>query len=243
MRQLPLGVQLPDHATFASFHSGPNRACVDYLRTLAERGGAPAAWLWGPAATGKTHLLKAVCALALERGRSAACVSLDRLCGPDTGALSGLGDCAVVCIDDLEHAAGDKAWETALFELFNRLHDGGGAMVAASGPSPAALAFVLPDLGSRLRSGGVFALALLDDDERLAALRLRARLRGLELPDDTGAYLLRRMPRDMNSLYDLLDSLDREALAAGRLLTVPFVKRVLAERSRSAAPVPRDPAG
>ncbi|HUO83288.1 MAG TPA: DnaA regulatory inactivator Hda [Gammaproteobacteria bacterium] len=242
MRQLPLGVQLPDHATFRNFHAGPNRACVDYMRALAERGGAPAAWLWGPPAAGKTHLLMAICALALEHGRRAACVSLDRVHGSEAGVLAGLGDCAVVCIDDLEHAAGDATREAALFELFNRLQDAGGAMVAASGRSPAALSFALPDLASRLRSGGVFGLGLLDDEDRLAALRLRARHRGLVLPDDTGAYLLRRVPRDMSSLYRLLDSLDREALAAGRLLTVPFVRRVLADRGRWSSPSSPGPA-
>jgi len=59
-------------------------------------------------------------------------------------------------------------------------------------------------------------------------LKLRARHRGLELPEETAQYLLRRLPRDMATLYDWLDLLDVAALAAKRRLTVPFVREVLA---------------
>jgi DnaA-homolog protein len=58
-------------------------------------------------------------------------------------------------------------------------------------------------------------------------LQLRARHRGLELPDDTARYLLTRSRRDMTSLYALLDRLDRESLRTQRRLTVPFVREVL----------------
>ena len=58
-------------------------------------------------------------------------------------------------------------------------------------------------------------------------LQLRAQHRGLELPDETAAYLIRRSRRDMASLYGLLDKLDLEALRAQRRLTIPFVRDVL----------------
>jgi DnaA family protein len=47
------------------------------------------------------------------------------------------------------------------------------------------------------------------------------------MPDETASYLLRRLPRDMPALFDLLDQLDEASLAAQRKLTVPFVKSVL----------------
>jgi DnaA family protein len=86
---------------------------------------------------------------------------------------------------------------------------------------------VLPDLQSRLARLPVFQVQALGDDERVAALQLRAQHRGLDLPDDTARYLLKRSRRDMASLYALLDKLDLEALRAQRRLTIPFVKGVL----------------
>ena len=68
---------------------------------------------------------------------------------------------------------------------------------------------------------------MLDDAERIEALRLRARTRGLTLPHATAQYLLRRMPRDQQTLFNLVDRLDEESLVAQRRLTVPFVRQAL----------------
>jgi len=54
----------------------------------------------------------------------------------------------------------------------------------------------------------------LDDDGRVEALRLRAAQRGLQLPYETSQYLLKRMPRDLRSLFDILDQLDEASLVA-----------------------------
>jgi len=85
----------------------------------------------------------------------------------------------------------------------------------------------LPDLQSRLARLVTYQVQALGEDERILALQLRARHRGLDLPDDTARYLLSRSRRDMASLYGLLDKLDLEALRAQRRLTIPFVKEVL----------------
>ena len=58
---------------------------------------------------------------------------------------------------------------------------------------------------------------------------LQAFRTGLDLPDDTARFLLKRSRRDMASLYALLDKLDVAALRAKRRLTIPFVKNVIEE--------------
>ena len=62
-----------------------------------------------------------------------------------------------------------------------------------------------------------------------STLKLRARVRGFELPDETARWLQRRFPRDMHTLYELLDALDEASLIAQRRLTVPFIRTVLKE--------------
>ena len=74
-------------------------------------------------------------------------------------------------------------------------------------------------------------LRVLDEREQQQALQLRARVRGFELPDETLQWLQRRFPRDMASLYELLDTLDEAALTAQRRLTVPFIREVLRSRA------------
>ena len=68
-----------------------------------------------------------------------------------------------------------------------------------------------------------------DESEQRQALRLRARARGLELPEEGAVYLQRRFRRDLPTLYELLDAIDEAALQAQRRLTVPFIRQVLAQ--------------
>jgi DnaA family protein len=53
------------------------------------------------------------------------------------------------------------------------------------------------------------------------------------LPQETSDYLLRRMPRDLPSLLDILDHLDEASLIAQRRLTVPFIRDALEKLART----------
>lgn len=236
MQQLPLGVRLPDRALFESFLPGRNAEALAYARAIAAGEATGAAWLGGPDGAGKTHLLQAICAAAGERVR-AGYLPLAEVAHLGVGVLDGLGQLACLCVDDLERVAGDLAWERRLFALVRETEEAGGALVVAARAPPALVPWALPDLGSRCAAGAVFALRALDEAEQHAALELRARLRGLELPEETWQWLRRRYPRDMRRLYQLLDTLDEAALAAQRRLTVPFIRDVL--RSAPLPPPPR----
>ncbi len=141
--------------------------------------------------------------------------------------LEGLANRELICLDDLDAVAGNAEWEAALFSLYNQVLDANGSLVVSATMSPRECPIALPDLQSRFARLSAFQVRPLTEDARVRALQLRARYRGLELPDDTANYLLKRSRRDMASLYRLLDKLDVEALRAKRRLTIPFVKEVL----------------
>ncbi len=75
----------------------------------------------------------------------------------------------------------------------------------------------------------VYQVRELDDDGRIEALRLRAAQRGLQLPYETSEYLLKRMPRDLRSLFEILDQLDEASLPLSGASPFPS----FAMRSRS----------
>jgi DnaA family protein len=231
MRQLPLGVRLPDRALFASFLPGHNVQAVDHLQRIARGEGAALTWLCGAAGSGKTHLLQAACSAAGEHARTGY-VPLTQMAALGAGVLEGLTQLQVLALDDFEAVAGQREWELRVFGLLRELEEAGGRLIVAAASPPALIRWALPDLGSRCAAGAVFQLRALSEDEQHAALQLRARLRGLELPQETWQYLQRRLPRDMRTLYELLDTLDEAALTAQRRLTVPFIREVLSERER-----------
>jgi DnaA-homolog protein len=229
MRQIPLGVRLPDRAVFASFLPGHNAQALEHARRVAASPAAGITWLCGPPGSGKTHLLQAMCAAASEHARSGY-LPLAQLAALGVGVLEGLGQLKCACLDDLEPLAGQEDWERALFGLLRELQEGGGHLAIAAQAPPALLRWRLADLGSRCAAASVFRLQPLDEREQQEALRLRAQLRGVELPEETLQWLQRRLPRDMRTLYELLDTLDEASLAAQRRLTIPFIREVLRAR-------------
>jgi DnaA family protein len=228
VRQLPLGVRLPDRAVFASFLPARNREALEHVTRLAEGGGGGVAWLCGPAGCGKSHLLQAACARASEKLRTAY-VPLGELAPLGPEILEGLRSLDFLCLDDVELIAGKLEWERAWFGVVREVEDSGSRLLVAAQSPPALLRWSLPDLGSRLAASAVFQLRALDEQEQREALQLRARLRGFELPEETARWLQRRVPRDMRTLYGILDTLDEAALVAQRRLTVPFIRSVLRE--------------
>ncbi len=226
MRQIPLGVRLPDRAVFASFLPARNAEAVAHAQQVAQGSTTGLTWLCGPAGAGKTHLLQAICAAASERVRSGY-VPLSEVAALGIGVLEGFPQLGCLCLDDIDRVAGQLDWEHAIFALLRELEDAGGRLVLAAVAPPALLSWALPDLGSRCTAAAVYQLRVLDETEQQEALMLRARLRGVELPEETLRWLQRRFPRDMRSLYGLLDTLDEAALAAQRRLTIPFIREVL----------------
>jgi DnaA-homolog protein len=226
MQQLPLGVRLPDRAVFASFLTARNEQAVDHLRQAADARISGTSWVCGPRGSGKTHLLQAVCAQASTR-MSAGYVPLRELGRLGIGVLDGLRQLECLCLDDVDEVVGQLEWERELFGVLREIEESGGRLVTAAEAPPALLRWSLPDLGSRFAASAIFQLRVLDEEEQQAALQLRARLRGFELPEETSRWLQRRYPRDMHKLYELLDTLDEAALVAQRRLTVPFIREVL----------------
>jgi DnaA family protein len=227
MQQLPLRVRLRDAARFASFVPARNEE-VFALLSGGWAGLPRALWLWGRPGTGKSHLLQAACADTGERGGTAAYFDLGT--APAEAILEGCEAFELVSLDNLDAVVSDPRWDAAIFRLYTLLQDGRGRLVIASTAPPASLAFALPDLRSRLLAASVHQLHELDESGQLAALQLRATRRGLDLSEDAALYLMHRLPRDLHSLFAVLDQLDEASLAAQRRLTIPFLREVLESR-------------
>lgn len=231
--QMALNVRLRPEATFATFYRGPNAEAVNSLTTLAGHSGERIVeaqmYLWGAPATGKSHLLQAICHEFSCRGMSSVYLPLRMFGDDDAAVLNDLGELALVCIDDLDAIVDKPRWEMGLFNLINVSRLAGHVLVLASQQNPSYLTTKFPDLASRFVWGPVFRLKALDDNGKLAALRSHAKHRGLVLSDEAGRYLLKNLPRDLVTLLDVLDRLDERSLAAQRRLTVPFIKSVLLE--------------
>ena len=226
--QLSLPLYLPDDETFASFYAGENAALLAALQNALRQEHASYSYFWSREGGGRSHLLHAACAEMSQHGEAVGFVPLDKRAYFVPEVLDGMEQLALVCIDNIECIAGDEAWEMAIFNLYNRIQESGRSRLLITGDRPPRqLNLHLPDLASRLDWGQIYKLQPLGDEEKLQALQLRARLRGFELPEDVGRFLLKRLDREMRTLFMTLDQLDRASITAQRKLTIPFVKETL----------------
>lgn len=225
-RQLALTIQLNDEATLADFCWGDNSLLEQTLKTSLEAEGERLFYIWGAEGSGKSHLLQACCQLTPNSSSIYLPLQILKEWGPES--IDDLGEQSLIAIDDIDAIAADKAWEEALFHLYNRIRDNGKTILLIAGKqSPSSLAINLADLRSRLAWGLVVQLNELTDELKIKTIQQHALKRGFELSTSVGQFLLNRCARNMHDLHSILDDLDRASLAAQRRITIPFVKAIL----------------
>jgi DnaA-homolog protein len=231
-KQLPLHFEFRANQTFDDFFPGSNLEILNHLQKSIAGNGERQIFLWGQSGLGKSHLLQACCQQAQSRLLSSFYFALSSLELPDPGLLTGLDMFDVVCFDNIEHIAGNQAWELAFFNFFNLHRDQGHTLILSASCPPNEIAIQLPDLKTRLNWGLTLKIQPLCDTDRITALIFKAGQMGFEISPQAGRFLLTQYDRDLSTLWGLLTKLDRASLAAKRRLTIPFLKQILSEESR-----------
>lgn len=226
--QLPLPIHQLDDETLDNFFPNNNLLLLNSLHKNFLLPEQQFFYIWGEQSSGKSHLLKAVSNYFFLQQRPAIYVPLEKSCYFSPSVLENLEYQHVVCLDDLHAVMGNDEWELAIFDLFNRIKQVGNTLLMISAnQSPTAIPVKLPDLASRLRWGEIYQLTPLNDAQKIQVLQQNAKQRGIELPDETANFLLKRLARDMQTLFNALTQLDHASLQAQRKLTIPFVKEIL----------------
>lgn len=232
--QLALSVQLPDDETFSSFQSIANYSATEQLKSFIKASKeieqsilVNSFYLFGLSGVGKSHLLHASCTYAEKLGLSSVCLSFSELKELSVEVLDGLENIDLICLDDVQLIAGDRIWQQAVFDLFNRVIEQNKSLIITGDQSVSQLGIDLADLVSRLSWGMTEQIKPLDDEEKLIALKFRAQQRGLLLSDEVAKYLLSHLSREMTHLISALGELDEASIREQRKITIPFIKSIL----------------
>ena len=218
MKQLALDIAQPPAPTLDNFVPGRNAELVVMLYSTANGSNSERfIYVWGAAGSGRSHLLRAVIAAARAEGRDAVMF--------ESGSTEFAASDDALCAVDDAHLLNPQA-QIALFNLHNRIRAGSGTLLASGDAAPAQLG-LRADLLTRLGSGLVYQVHVLNEEEKVAALRRHAQARGFKLSQEVVAYILRHVQRDLPSLLALLDALDRYSIANRRAITLPLLRDLL----------------
>ena len=221
MKQIALDIGLARTPTLDTFFAGPNEAALKHLQLWV---GSPTrspvpTYVWGAAASGKTHLLQAVHASLRQQGASVGWLDASMPEPPEFDEKW-----AAVLMDEVHlYTAVQQHGAFNWFVNAQTLQRG----VLAAGAVPPADLLLREDLRTRLGWGHVFQLHVLTEPERRAVLRQAADARGVFLGDDVMDFMLTRFSRDLGSLMMLLEQLDGYALQTKRAITIPLIKAML----------------
>lgn len=221
MHQLALPIQALIQPTLDNFVCGRNHEALAALRTVTTHPEAQTLmYFWGPKGSGKSHLLIGL-NTALKQHFTLSPLLVDAQHDP----FGPISEACGLLIDNVHLAS--PVLEESLFHAWNRIRELGGLMIC-TGDSPPAQLPLAPELSSRLAWGQVYRLHNLDDEEKWAALKLKATSSAIPISDDAISYLMMHANRDMPSLMQSLEQLDRLSLSSQRTITVPTVRAYLA---------------
>lgn len=231
-KQLSLNVHLNDDATFENYFTAENSSnylAIQAIKSMISNNAEPFIYIWGAEGVGISHLLQAACHAADKQQLRSQYLPLEELAGfAADELLVGLEQLDLVCLDGVQHVMGQPGWDHALFHLYNRLRDNQQCKLLVSADcAPRDLGSGLPDLVSRMGWGVAFHLEPLSDEDKMAALKMRALARGIDLSDEVLAFIIHRASRDMVELFDYLQRLDTLSLSEKRRVTIPFIKEAL----------------
>ncbi len=222
-KQIPFSFQAPELATLDNFIAGENKQLLFSLKNTTDQ----LIFIWGDKGVGKTHLLEAMVFYYQSLAKNVFYLPLQIQEDFEPKMLESLEAFDLVCLDNVDQVTGDKDWELALFNFFNRIRESGGRLILSAGQNAHNLDIKLADLRSRLSWGITYQLRGLNDVEKINALKIRAHLRGFMMDDKVAQFLMKHSSRDMSKLMTLLDKLDYASLVEQKKLSIPFVKNYL----------------
>lgn len=207
--QLILPLQTESAMTRADFIAAPGNArALAFLESWPGWPG-PAAALFGPGASGKTHLAH------IWAARTGATLVEAR-------ALSSVPDGPVV-VEDCDRAEGDLH-EAALFVLMER----GTPLLLTGRTAPAIWPVALPDLASRFRALVAFELGGPDEALLMAlAVKLFAD-RQLLVPEAVVTSLVRNLERTPAAIRAFIARADAEAMRLQKPVNLQLVRGLMA---------------
>ena len=232
----------PDYA-FDTFIVGPcNRLSHAASIAVSEQPGKAynPLFIHGGVGLGKTHLLQATCQKLLERNPDAQILYLSCdsfmnqfMAAVEAGQMSEFRyryrQVDVLVIDDIHFLGGRERSQEEFFHTFNTLYQQHKQIILSADCAPSEI----PELEDRLISRFNWGLVARVDkpcyETRVAILKRKARLRGLELTDDVVCYVAAKIENNTRELEGAITKLQGMSMLSGGVIDMELAKSALGD--------------
>ncbi|HEV8547529.1 MAG TPA: chromosomal replication initiator protein DnaA [Polyangiaceae bacterium] len=232
----------PKH-TFSNFVVGPSNELAYAAALASAAGGRPRynpLFIAGGTGLGKTHLMHAIAhqVLAERPDTRVVYVSAEQFTNAFIEALQHhkmdefraryRAQCDLLLVDDIQFLAGREQTQEEFFHTFNALHDADRLIVVTSDKYPQQLQRMPERLVSRFGSGLVADIQVPQLETRVAIVRKKAALEGINLSDEVAVLLAQGVQSNVRELEGALIRLAAKASLTQRAIDVEFVRGEMA---------------
>ncbi|MEX0774282.1 MAG: chromosomal replication initiator protein DnaA [Phycisphaeraceae bacterium] len=234
----------PDYI-FDTFVPGPgNELAYAAAQAVASQPGIAynPLFIHGGVGLGKTHLLQAICQTIMHAKPNA------RICYLSCDAFTNqFLDCVqkgmmdqfrhryrhvdVLVVDDIHFLANRERTQEEFFHTFNELHQSRKQIVISSDAPPSEIPQLEQRLVSRFQWGLVANITKPDYETRVAIVRAKSKLRGLDLPDDVFAYIATKIDSNARELEGALTTIQGHAMLNNKPIDLAMAQKALGEPS------------
>jgi len=210
-----------DEFTFETFVVGPsNKLAYAASQAVAEH---PAQnynplLIYGDSGLGKTHLIYAI-ANVIRRNDSKSKIAyvkgddftnelVDAIREGKTAEMrEKYRQADLLLVDDIQFIAGKKQTQEEFFHTFNNLYESGRQIVLTSDRPPSEMTQLEDRLRTRFEWGLLVDVAPPDFETRLAIVKNKAALLGMELPDKISAYIAENVTANVRQLEGTINKI------------------------------------
>ncbi|MGN6626150.1 MAG: chromosomal replication initiator protein DnaA [Tepidisphaeraceae bacterium] len=232
----------PEYA-FDTFITGPcNRLPHAASVAVSEQPGKAynPLFIHGGVGLGKTHLLQATCQKLLDRNPDAQIMYLSCdsfinqfMSAVEAGQMNEFRyryrQVDVLVIDDIHFLGGRERSQEEFFHTFNTLYQQHKQIILSADCPPSEIPEMEDRLISRFNWGLVARVDKPCYETRVAILRRKSRLRGLELPEDVVCYVAGKIANNTRELEGALTKLQGLGLLSGGVIDLDLAKSALGD--------------
>ena len=210
-----------DAFTFGTYVVGPqNKMAYAAARAVAEK---PAEhynplFIYGDSGLGKTHLLYAIAHQVRQRQPEARIVYIkgddftNELIasireGKNAEFREKYRQSTLLLVDDIQFIAGKKQTQEEFFHTFNTLYESGRQIVLTSDRPPREMTQLEDRLQTRFEWGLMVDVAPPDFETRLAIIKNKAALLGVQLPDDISSFIAENLTANVRQIEGVLNKI------------------------------------
>ncbi len=232
----------PDYS-FENFVTGPGNqlACAAAVAVSKQPGTAyNPLFIHGGVGLGKTHLLQAICQTIMQQNPQTRILYLScdsfrnqfLQCVQDGNMAEfrhRYRHVDVLVIDDIHFLANKDRSQEEFFHTFNDLYHSNRQIVLSSDSPPSEIPQLEERLVSRFQWGLVAHVSKPCYETRVAIIRAKAKIRGLEIPDEVVSYIATKIDSNARELEGAITTIQGHAALQNKPIDMALAQSALGE--------------